>query len=245
MQSQITAAKQLLANAKHIIALTGAGISKPSGIPDFRSPRTGLWATVDPMEIASIASFRRDPNRFYDWLRPLSQTTQNAQPNAAHQALADLESANKLKAIITQNIDGLHGAAGSQHVLELHGNLRKMVCINCRHEYDGKHFVQDFVQSGKVPYCYCGSVLKPDVVLFGEMLPEAIYAEAYKQTTCCDLMLVAGSSLQTAPAGDLPLLALNYRAKLIIVNLEPTPIDSLANIVIHADVAEILPALAA
>jgi len=240
----LSQAAQLLREAHYVVALTGAGISTPSGVPDFRSPGSGLWEQVDPMEVASIYSFRREPQRFYDWIRPLAGLMALAQPNPAHRALADLEARGHLMAVITQNIDGLHQAAGSKHVIEVHGNLRQATCLQCYRRIPARPVIEQFIRDGEVPHCpACGGVLKPDIILFGEQLPVQALYQAQQEAYRCDLMLIAGSSLEVAPAGDLPLLAHSAGARLILVNLEPTPLDSLADAVFHADVADILPRL--
>lgn len=237
----IQQAAQLIEQTQNIVAMTGAGISTPSGIPDFRSPDSGLWKNVNPLTVASIYAFRQNPQRFYDWIHPLSRLVLEATPNPAHQALAQLEREGKLKAIITQNIDDLHNKAGSQTLYELHGHLREVTCIQCYQVQDSTAIFQKFVNDGKVPYCHCGGVLKPNVILFGEQLPMQEFISAQMVIKEADLMLIAGSSLEVAPASDLPELALANGAKLIIINHQPTYLDSKADVVIQGDVAEILP----
>lgn len=236
----------LLREAKYAVALTGAGISTPSGIPDFRSPESGVWEHVDSMEVASIYTFRHNPRAFFDWIRPLSHKILRAQPNPAHFALAELEAHGRLQAVITQNIDLLHSKAGSQTVYEVHGSLRRATCQGCHEQTDALPMWQRFAQNNEVPTCAsCGAVLKPNVVLFGEMLPMITMHLAQEAAKKCDLMLVAGSSLEVAPAGDLPTLAKQAGAKLIIVNLGPTHMDREADLLFREDVAELLPLLAA
>lgn len=169
---QIAKAAQLIQAAQQIVAFTGAGISTPSGIPDFRSPNSGLWTHVDPMSVASIFGFRQNPQAFYDWVKPLARTILNAQPNPAHLALTRLEMLGKLHSVITQNIDMLHHRAGSQRVYELHGHLREATCIHCFKLYSAQAILERYMQDGVVPLCReCGGVLKPNVILFGEQLP--------------------------------------------------------------------------
>jgi len=236
----------LLAKSKYAVALTGAGISTPSGIPDFRSPDSGLWNNADPFESASIYAFRRRPQHFYDWIHPLARLIIEAQPNAAHFALAQLEARGILKGVVTQNVDMLHGRAGSTIVHEIHGHLREVTCMRCYSIYAAAGYLEDFVDSGQVPYCQaCGGVLKPNVILIGEQLPVSVVNNARRQIRDCDLMLIAGSSLEMAPAGDLPLLALETGARIIIINFEPTHIDNTADVVIRGDVVDVLPELAA
>jgi NAD-dependent protein deacetylase/lipoamidase len=242
-ESNIERAADLIRNSRHAIALTGAGHSTPSGIPDFRSPESGLWEKANPMLVASIWAFRLNPKTFYDWIRPLAKTLLTARPNAAHVALADLEEMGYLKVIITQNIDNLHQRAGSRRVLELHGQMREATCIRCYKVVPVDAAMEKSILNGQVPHCECHGVLKPNVILFGEQLPIRTFNEAMAEARRCDLILVAGSSLEVTPAADIPFVAVESGAKAIIVNLEPTCFDDRADIVIHADVAEILPAI--
>lgn len=244
-QELIRAARRLLSGAQHVVALTGAGISTPSGIPDFRSSESGLWSYEDPMEVASIWAFRRRPEAFFQWVRPLTHTILKAAPNSAHQALATAERLGMLKAVLTQNIDDLHRRAGSLRVLELHGHLREATCLKCYRVVPAGALLDQFVREGEMPRCACGGVLKPNVVLFGEMLPQDVWYEAEAEAQRCDVMLVAGSSLEVAPVSDLPALATRTGARLIIVNYDHTEMDAQADVVIHADVAKVLPAILA
>jgi NAD-dependent deacetylase len=240
----IARSAQLLCEASYAVAMTGAGISTPSGIPDFRSPDSGLWTKVDPFAVASLFAFRLHPQDFYEWIRPFARLIVEAQPNPAHQALARLEAAGLIKAIITQNIDGLHQRAGSQRVHEVHGHVREATCVRCYRTVPADSLIEKFVEDGQVPRCTCGGLLKPNVILFGEQLPLQVLTAARKDTNACDLMLVAGSSLEMEPAADLPLVALGHDARLIIVNYQPTYLDDRADVVINDDVAEILPRIA-
>jgi NAD-dependent deacetylase len=245
LQRGVREAARLLRQARHAVALTGAGISTPSGVPDFRSPDTGLWRHVDPLLVASIWAFRVSPRKFFDWMRPLARTLLQARPNPAHEALAHLEEAGLLRAVITQNIDGLHQKAGSRTVLELHGHIRTATCTRCYRTYPSEAFIPAYLETGEVPRCGCGGILKPDVILLGEDLPRGTYLQAVQEARACDLMLVAGTSLEVAPASELPFIAQRRGVPVIVVNLEPTPLDPLAAVVLHADVALILPILAA
>lgn len=242
-RAAIREARKIIEEGGHIVALTGAGLSTRSGIPDFRTPRTGVWANADPMEVASLHGFKRDPHGFYSWLRPLANKTRNAAPNAAHRALAKLERNGKLKALITQNIDGLHAIAGSRNIYELHGSMREMMCLHCSRCYEGGAFIADFMNFGTLPMCDCGHVLKPSVTLFGENLPQHALIQAQREAQRCDVMIVAGSSLQVSPAADLPQMAIEGGARLIVVNLEESWVDKSADIILHADVTDILPQL--
>lgn len=238
-------AAALLRECRYAVALTGAGSSTPSGIPDFRTPGLGLWERSDPMEVASIYAFRRNPQAFYDWMRPMVKTLMAAEPNAGHRALAEMEEGGWLKAIITQNIDDLHQRAGSHEVLEIHGHVREATCIRCYQVLPAKELLKDFLDSGEVAHCpACGGVMKPNVVLFGEQLPILVVNAAMAHIRQADLMLVAGSSLEVMPASHLPVLVHEQGGRLIVVNLAPTYIDSVADVVIHADVVETLPLMA-
>jgi NAD-dependent deacetylase len=242
-EEQIVRAASLLRQARHAVALTGAGFSRPSGIPDFRSDH-GLWSACDPQEVASLSGFRRHPRRFYDWFAPLLDPVLQARPNAAHFALAELEQRGVLHAVITQNIDGLHQRAGSREVFELHGHMRTATCLECEHQMPTAGLFK-LVRRGNVPRCACGGLLKPDVVLFEEDLPRGIFWLARRAVEQCDVMIVAGTSLEVYPVNDLPHEALRRGARLIVINLSPTHIDAEADVVIHDDVAQALPAIVA
>lgn len=232
----------LLAQARHAVAFTGAGISTASGIPDFRSPDCGLWNNVDPLKVASIYGFRQNPQAFFDWIRPLARLTLNASPNPAHYALAEWEAKGQLKAVITQNIDMLHTRAGSKTVYELHGHLREATCIHCFSVYPAAPLVDRFIDDGLVPRCpKCGSVIKPNLILFGEQLPMRELMAAKEAARKSDLVLIIGSSLEVYPASDIPMLALRNGAKIVIINLGATHFDSSAHLVIQADAAVALP----
>lgn len=246
VEAKIEQAAALLAQSKHAVALTGAGISTPSGIPDFRSPGSGLWENADPSQVASILGFSRRPQDFYDWIHPLAKLTLAARPNAAHLALAHLEKNGPLRSVITQNIDMLHSKAGSDTVYEVHGHMREMTCMRCYHVFDSAPFMELFLETQAVPLCtHCAGVLKPNVILFGEQLPVRVLEKAKEQSRLCDVMVVVGSSLEVAPVGDLPFVAVGNGARLIIINFEETYADRYADVVIHADVVEVLPQLAA
>lgn len=241
----IEAAITLLRRARHAVALTGAGHSTRSGIPDFRSPHSGLWEAANPAEVASLYGFKHHPERFYNWIRPYARTVLDARPNAAHVALARMERTGVLRSIITQNVDMLHTRAGSQTVHELHGHLREVTCIHCFAVYPAGPYIERFLEDGTIPTCPdCGHVLKPNVILFGEQLPAQALIAARRETQQCDVMLVAGSSLEVYPAADFPAQAKRSGAALIFVNFSATALDPLADVVIHADVVDILPQLA-
>jgi NAD-dependent deacetylase len=197
------------------------------------------------MEVASLNAFRYAPERFYKWIRPLATQIYAAAPNPAHQALARLQAAGFLKVIITQNIDNLHQKAGASHVLEIHGTFQTMSCTACFGQVSSNGFIEPYIRDGHIPYCpQCGGILKPDIILYGEQLPQQTWYES--QTVCrnCDLILVAGSSLEVLPVAGLPLQALDRGAHLIIANLSPTYLGVRADVVLLGDVAEIIPLIA-
>jgi len=241
----IRQAAELVRQSQSMVVLTGAGISTPSGIPDFRSANTGLWTQNDPMRVASLSAFRYRPETFFNWLRPLGRQIWRANPNPAHTALAQLEQAGYVKAIITQNIDNLHQQAGSRNVIEVHGSLNTLTCPHCLNSYPGVDFYQAFVEEGRMPRCPTDqALLKPDIVLFEEMLPVKAWQQAEKACAEADLLLVAGSSLEVSPANQLPIYALDNRASVVIVNLSMTYLDESADVILREDVATALPRIA-
>jgi NAD-dependent deacetylase len=228
-----------------VVALTGAGVSVPSGIPDFRTPETGLWANVDPMEVAHIDVFERDPGRFWSYYRPRFHSLGDKRPNAAHEALAELERRGLLAGVITQNIDRLHRAAGSQKVVEVHGSIETSTCRGCEASYRLDQVDALFDGDGIAVCAACGGAVKPDVVLFGEMLPEAAMREAQALAAGADLMLCIGSSLVVHPVAGLPAIALAGGGRLAIVTQGPTPFDADAELKLEGEVDEELTALLA
>lgn len=245
LTQQIEKAAEIVSASKNGLAFTGAGISTESGIPDFRSPGSGLWDNVDPMAVASIYGFRQNPQAFYDWVRPLTELTINASPNPAHYAVVDLERMGYVSAVITQNIDMLHTRAGNNCIYELHGHLREGTCTHCFRIFDGEKLLRDFLEDSQVPKCTeCGGVIKPNVILFGEQLPIRVLQASKEAARKCDMMLIVGTSLEVAPASDIPQLAHRNGAKIVIVNQEPTPADNYADVVIHERAAAVLPEIA-
>ncbi len=237
-------AAELIRKARHTVVLTGAGFSTPSGIPDFRSEGSGLWSHDEPLEVASLTIFRTHPERFFQWFRPLASQIFYAKPNVAHYALAELEQHQRLHAVITQNVDLLHQQAGSQHIVELHGTLNTLSCTGCFQQYGYLNYLSAFIERGEIPHCpACGGLLKPDVILFGEQLPRKAWLEAQRETSACDLMVVAGSSLEVLPVAGLPMKAIEHGAHLIIINQNPTYLNVRADINLFGDVAELLPAI--
>jgi NAD-dependent deacetylase len=230
---------ELIRTTQPCVVLTGAGVSTESGIPDFRSP-SGVWAQYDPMEYATIDAFRRDPEKVWDFYGRRLGALSDAEPNAAHAALAELERAGWVRAVVTQNIDLLHDRAGSREVVEVHGSIRTSSCLRC-----GEVIAfADVVERLPVPRCSCGAVLKPDVVMFGELLPPEAIDRATALAREAALMLVVGSSLEVYPVAGLPADTLNAGGKLAIVNRDPTPYDGEAELVVRAPAAATLAAVA-
>jgi NAD-dependent deacetylase len=231
---------ELLVNSGPVVVLTGAGISVPSGIPDFRTPMTGLWANVDPMEVAHISVWRRDPERFWSFYGQRFAILDGKVPNGAHRAIVELERRDLVAGVITQNIDGLHAMAGSDPI-EVHGSIRSASCLECGASYS----LAETRARGEVPRCDCGAVLKPDVVLFGEMLPERAMLRASALAQTAGLMLAVGSSLEVWPVAGLPEETLSAGGKLAIVTMGETPYDRYADVKLSGDVVAELEAVVA
>lgn len=235
----------LLREAERAVVLTGAGISVPSGIPDFRTPGTGLWENVNPMEVAHIDAFRRDPDRFWHFYSQRFMSLRDKRPNRAHEIVAELERRGRVRAVITQNIDRLHRAAGSDDVIEVHGSIAYSVCLDCA----GRFPLEDVVamieaDPEHAPECHaCISPLKPDVVLFGEFLPEAALTRAHQLAAEADLMIAIGSSLEVHPVAALPGVTLENGGKLALVTQGPTPYDREAEVKLDGDVVDELAAV--
>jgi NAD-dependent deacetylase len=235
-------AAEIISVAQQGVVLTGAGISTPSGIPDFRSQDSGLWTRYDPMEVASLRTFRYAPEQFYRWLQPLVIKLFNAEPNPAHIAVAQLEQAGHVNTVITQNIDDLHQRAGSSNVLQVHGSLDTLTCVRCFRQTRSSAVIEPYLESGEVPRCpHCDGILKPDVILVEEQLPVETWRKAEKAIRESDMLLVIGSSLEMMPVAGLPLRAVERNIPLIILNYTPTYIDVRASVVLHEEVAEYLP----
>lgn len=236
---------ELLGRSRRAVALTGAGVSVPSGIPDFRTPETGLWAKVDPMEVAHISVFEREPERFWSYYRPRFLALGDKEPNRAHTALADLERRGLIEGVITQNIDRLHRAAGSENVIEVHGSTETSSCLECGTSYDLEEVEGIFDERGVAVCSECGGAVKPDVVLFGELLPEEAIARATELAEGADLMLCVGSSLAVHPVAGLPQLTLERGGAVAIVTKGETPYDDDAELKLEGEVDEELSALVA
>ena len=236
---------ELIRESACTVALTGAGVSVPSGIPDFRTPETGLWANVDPMEVAHIDVFERAPERFWSYYRPRFHSLGDKRPNAAHEVLAGLEARGLLAGTITQNIDRLHRAAGGREVIEVHGSIATSTCRACATSYELEQVDALFDAAGVAICESCGGAVKPDVVLFGEMLPEAAMRRAQALAAEAELMLCVGSSLVVHPVAGLPEVTLATGGKLAIVTKGPTPYDDAATLKLEGEVDAELSALVA
>ena len=242
---QVERLAELLGRSRSAVALTGAGVSVPSGIPDFRTPERGLWAKVDPMEVAHISVFEREPERFWSYYRPRFQSLGDREPNRAHEALAELERRGLIEGVITQNIDRLHRAAGSEKVIEVHGSIETSSCTACGTSF-GLEEVEDLFDARGVAVCAaCDEPVKPDVVLFGEMLPLEAIERATALAEEADLMLCVGSSLAVHPVAGLPQVTLDRGGRLAIVTKGETPYDDHAELKLEGEVDEELTALLA
>lgn len=237
-------AARALANARDVVVSSGAGMSRESGIPTFRDAMDGLWANFDPQALATEKGFRADPRRVWSWYAYRRQRVAEARPNPGHLAVAELASLVPALTVVTQNIDGLHTAAGSADVVELHGSLRRVKCLDRGHPFDG--VLPDYAEGEEQdpPPCpACGSPLRPDVVWFGEMLPAAAGDRAWARTEACDLLLLVGTSGTVWPAAELPRVARSHGAVVIEVNPAPSELTPLANVFLQGPAGEVLPAL--
>ena len=233
---------RLLRERQPCVVLTGAGVSTESGIPDFRS-RTGIWTRYDPMEYATIDAFRRDPVKVWDFYAKRLGVLREARPNAAHLALAELERRGLVRAVVTQNVDRLHELAGSRALVEVHGSLRTSSCRRCREVVAFEEVVR-LLEDAPAPSCpRCGTILKPDVVMFGEAMPEREIERAFELAASAGLILVVGSSLEVYPVASLPQETLDAGGDVAIVNLGPTPYDRVAAVKIDGSAGEVLQAL--
>ena len=239
MDELISELKKLISNSDQIVAFTGAGFSAESGISTFRGAG-GLWSKYDPSIYADINHFRKDPSYYWSFFRDERYPViKKAKPNAGHHALVELEKRGKLYRVITQNIDGLHQVAGSSDVIELHGNTRKIFCTGCNKTYSMDEAYEQ-LKKELPPKCSCGAILKPGTVLFGESLPRAALNMALLASKNCDMFLVLGSSLVVHPAASMPRLAKRNGAALVIINIDPTPMDDMADIVINESASKVL-----
>ena len=228
----------LVSSSSNAVAMTGAGISTESGIPDYRSPGTGLWEKMD-QSVVSLDGFMREPSRYYDYSLELYPLRKQAKPNPAHYLLADLEDRNLLKGIVTQNVDGLHQDAGSGQVHELHGSLRQAVCLDCSALHSMDEAMERAASGQNPPLCEdCGGVLKPNAVFFGETLPTTPWEQSLELSRAADLFIAIGSSLLVSPANALPDIAIRAGSKIIVLNNTPTPFDGEAQLVVREKIGE-------
>jgi NAD-dependent deacetylase len=237
---------EMIREADSVVVLTGAGISVPSGIPDFRTPGKGIWEKVDPMEVAHIDVFRRDPDRFWHFYGQRFATLGDKEPNDAHRAVAELERRGLVDAVITQNIDRLHRRAGSQRVIEVHGSIDECVCLECGGRVGLERVMRLLDEYPGAPECEaCISPLKPNVVLFGELLPQEALNDAYAYASNADLLIGIGSSLEVYPVASLPRVTLDAGGRVALVTQGETPYDREADVKLGGDVVAELGAVLA
>ncbi len=247
MASGVDTLAQAILNARSAVVLTGAGVSVPSGIPDFRTPETGMWANVDPMEVAHIDTFRSDPERFWSFYGQRFATLGDKRPNGAHEVLAELERRGLIDAVITQNIDRLHHMAGSEELIEVHGSIEHSRCMRCGASYE-LEWVRGQAAEHGIPRCTeCDDAppLKPDVVLFGEMLPEDAIQRAFQLAGGADVLVAIGSSLVVHPVAGLPQITLGSGGELALITAGPTPYDADALVKLDGDIEAEMKALLA
>ena len=227
---------RLLAERRNAVVLTGAGISVESGIPSFRGSQ-GMWAKYDPMEYATLHAFMKSPRKVWEMLTEMVAVCGGAAPNAAHAGLAALESMGVVRAVVTQNVDGLHQAAGSRRVIEYHGNMEELICVFCWKRYP----TRERWTPGAVPRCDCGEILKPNVVLFGEPIPWLAQEQAEEEARTCGVLLVIGTSAQVSPACDIPRIAKESGAAVVEINPEETSLtDGVSDVHLPGKASEIL-----
>jgi NAD-dependent deacetylase len=229
---------QKLKSSKAVAILTGAGVSAESGVPTFRG-KNGLWKKFRPEELATMKAFLQNPKIVWEWYEYRRKLISEVKPNPAHYALRDLEKIVDKFSLITQNIDGLHQKAGSKNVIELHGNIKRNRCISCNQVYTNLEFESEDIP----PRCSCGSMIRPDVVWFGEMLPQQALSTAFKASQQCDIFMSIGTSALVSPASQLPIIALRNNAYVVEINLESTVISNMVHEVILGKAGEILPKL--
>ncbi len=239
--NELIKAAEMIKNKKNGIAFTGAGMSTASGIPDFRSP-AGVWEKYDIREYAYIDGFIKNPQKVWEFFSLRYKEFENAKPNEGHKALAELENLDCLKGVITQNIDSLHFKAGSRNVYELHGSIKKLICLECEREYES--FNGQFSLELEVPHCSCGAILKPDVTFFGEALPQEVFIQSKKEAVKSDFMIVAGTSAIVYPAAEIPYSAHRKGCQIIEINKEKTALtNNITHLFLQGNIEEILPEL--
>lgn len=239
MEDLIRQAAEVVAAARHLVVFTGAGVSKESGLPTFRDAQEGLWARYNPEELASVTGFRRNPELVWRWYEYRRHLCRAAEPNPGHRAIAELEELIPRVVVITQNIDDLHRRAGSRELIELHGNMFRYKCLEANHPVD----LETLPDSAEIPpRCpTCGSLVRPDVVWFGEHLPEGAFERALDEVRRCDVMLVVGTSGVVQPAAMLPYEAVQHGTTVVEVNPRPSGITPLADIFLQAPAGKMLP----
>ena len=243
---QATRLAEMLREARSTFVLTGAGVSVPSGIPDFRSPGTGIWEKVNPMEVAHIDVFRREPDRFWHFYANRFASLVTKQPNAAHEAIAELERRGLIRGVVTQNVDRLHRRAGSRNVIEVHGSIEWSVCPECGAKTSLEKVIETLAEHPGAPECpACIAPLKPNVVLFGEMLPEDALSDAYALAAEADLILCVGSSLEVFPVASLPGVTRDAGGRIALITQGRTPYDRDAELKLTGDVVDELSAVMA
>jgi NAD-dependent deacetylase len=245
-QDQATRLAEMLREARSAVVLTGAGVSVPSGIPDFRSPGTGIWEKVNPMEVAHIDAFRREPDRFWQFYGDRFASLVDKQPNDAHFAIAELERRGLVRGVVTQNVDRLHRKAGSQNVIEVHGSIEWSVCPECGGRVSLERVIEVMAEHPGAPECTaCIAPLKPNVVLFGEMLPEDALSDAYALAAEADLIVCVGSSLEVFPVASLPGVTRDAGGRIALITQGPTAYDGDAAVKLSGDVVDELSAVLA
>jgi NAD-dependent deacetylase len=239
----LAAAADALAGARRVVVSTGAGMSKESGIPTFRDAMEGLWAEFDPQELATEEGFRANPRRVWSWYAWRRRRVTEAAPHGGHFAVTELQRLLPNVTVVTQNVDGLHTAAGSEDVVELHGNIRRLRCLDAGHPFIGEIPGEDDTERDPPPCPWCGSPLRPDVVWFGEMLPRAAVERAWDDARRCDALLLVGTSGTVWPAADLPHIARSNGAFVVEVNPEPSELTEIASVFLQGTAGGVLPRL--
>lgn len=241
MQDFIERAAEILSQARRLVVLTGAGVSKESGIPTFREAQEGLWSRYDPQRLATLQGFQSDPKLVWDWYQHRLGMVENCQPNPGHLAIAELERRLPQVVVVTQNIDGLHAQAGSRDVVELHGNIRRFKCLRGHRNWTLADLAGQDATPPLCPRPGCAALVRPDVVWFGEMLDQAVLARAVAESETCDVMLIVGTSGVVQPAASLPYHARQARARIVEVNPEPSELTDLAHVYLAGPAGEVLP----
>ena len=242
IEQKINNLAQLINDSKNIIVLTGAGMSTESGIPDFRSPKTGLWTKYSPEKAASLNSYISSSGKNIQLMLEIGMKIFRAKPNKGHKALTKLQNLGKLKGVLTQNIDGLHQKARTENVIELHGTVNEAKCLGCGRIFPITEMLNQVIRGGTTPSCgICFGLLKPNAIFFGEPLDSGVLLSADKMIANCDLLIVLGSSLLVYPVAFYPHKIIDKGGKLAIINIQETDMDDYAEVVIHQNIGEILP----